>query len=327
MPSDRSRADYSRLTEWLAQHGGQSVTVSWEELDAVVGGLPRSATVHSPWWHGDRPNTRAWRAAGFELDRVDIGRSVTFRRAASPASPAARAPQAPRPRPAAGSRRGTSPARRSSVADMRELVAVDPRRAMLVIPCSGDKARGGQRNSQPRPPASWPESLSMARARVWIHADADERRVMPAWRRYKGRFYQQAERGLGPAVAAGVPVIILSGGYGLLRADEPIGTYNKVLKRSDWPPGLLESLLADEAVRVGAEAVIAFAAATTGYAQLIRGAPWRQRGIAPVFLLTITGVGGGAMAKVPSRLGQALTALWERDHDGLPAGLSLERLA
>jgi hypothetical protein len=60
--------------------------------------------------------------------------------------------------------------------------------------------------------------------------------------------------------------------------------------------------------------------------QLVRGAPWRRRGIALVFLLTITG-GGGAMAKVPSRLGQAFTALWERDPGELPAGLSAERLA
>jgi hypothetical protein len=323
VPSDRAcaRADYSRLTEWLGRHGGQLVTVSWDELDAVVGGLPRSAKDHYPqWWHGDRPNTRAWRAAGFELDQVDIGRSVTFRRAAFPGA------RASRPRPAAA-RKVASPTRQPTVADMRDLVAVDPRRAMLVIPCSGDKARGGQKNRQPIPTGSWPESLSIARARVWTQAHADDHRVMPAWRRYKGRFYQQAERGLGAAVAAGVPIIILSGGYGLLRADEPIGTYNKMLKRSDWPPGLLESLLADEAVRVGAEAVIAFAAATTGYAQLVRGAPWRQRGIAPVFLLTITGVGGGAMAKVPSRLGQAFTALWERDPGGLPAGLSVERLA
>jgi hypothetical protein len=122
-------------------------------------------------------------------------------------------------------------------------------------------------------------------------------------------------------------VVILSGGYGLLRADEPIGAYNKVLSRSDWPPGLLESLLADEAVRVGAEAVIAFAAATTAYARLVRGAPWRQRGIADVFLLTVPGAGGGAMVEVPRRLGQAFTALWEREADRFPAGLSVERLA
>ncbi|HEU5155663.1 MAG TPA: hypothetical protein VFU43_01605 [Streptosporangiaceae bacterium] len=320
MPSDRSRADYSRLTEWLTRHGGQIVTVSWDELDAVVG-RPPSATNHYPqWWHGDRPNTRAWRAAGFELERVDVGRSVTFRRMTPPAGPALR------PRSGVSSRIA-SPVPRPGAANVAELLAVDPRRAMLVIPCSGDKARGGQPNTRPTPATSWPESLSIARDRVWGHAPVDESNVLPAWRRYQGHFYRQARRELDAAVAAGVPVIILSGGYGLLRADEPIGIYNKVLKRSDWPQGLLESLLVDEAARVGAEAVVAFAAATTDYAKVIRRAPWRRRGISPVFHVTISGVGGGAMVEVPRRLGQAFSALWERDPGGLPAGLSVERLA
>jgi hypothetical protein len=328
VPSDRSRADYARLTEWLVRRGGQTVTVSWAELDAIVGGLPRSATDHYPqWWHGDRPNTRAWRAAGFELDRIDVGRSVTFRRITSPV-----AAHAPHPRPAARIS-AVSPVRRlaatMATADVRELLAVDPRRAMLVIPCSGDKARGGQpiATTQPMAQLSWPESLSIVRARVLAQAHVDERGVMPAWRRYEGHFYQQARRELDAAVAAGVPVIILSGGYGLLRADEPIGIYNKMLKRSDWPKGLLESLLAEEAARVNTKAVIAFTAATTDYAKLVRGTPWRERGIGAVFHLTITDVGGGAMAKVPRRLGQAFSALRERDPGRFPAGLSVARLA
>jgi hypothetical protein len=320
VPDDRSRADYGRLTDWLARRDGQIVTVSWAELDAVVGGLPRSATDHHPrWWHGDRPNTRAWRAAGFELDRVDVGRSVTFRRRPSATAAVSH--------PRAAGRRADSPVRRRATADVRELIAVDPCSAMLVIPCSGDKTRGGHPNAQPTPSASWPEQLSIARAHVGTQAHVDERKVMPAWRRYNGRFYQEARRELDAAVAAGVPVVILSGGYGLLRADEPIGTYNKMLKRSDWPPGLLESLLVDEVARVRPEAVIAFTAATTDYAKLIRGAPWRQRGVDAVFHITISGVGGGAMAKVPRALGHAFSAVWKRDPDRFPAGLSVEHLA
>jgi hypothetical protein len=221
----------------------------------------------------------------------------------------------------------TSPALSPAVADVRELAAVDLHRAMLVIPCSGVKARGGRPRTRTIVAPSWPETLSFARTGLWARSYVNERHVMPAWQRYKGHFYQQAGEALGEAVAAGVRIIILSGGYGLLRADEPIGTYNKVLKRSDWPPDLLESLLTDEAVRVGAEAVVAFTAATTDYAKLVRGAPWRQCGIVPVLFVTITDVGGGAMVKVPRQLGQAFTALWKRDLARFPMGLTVERLA
>lgn len=318
MPGSRSRADYGRLTAWLAQRGEQSVTVSWDELNTIVGGLPPSATDHYPqWWHGDRTNTRAWRAAGFELARVDLGRSVTFRRTTSPTS------QAPPQRPIAS---GDATGPRPTVADVRELSAIDPRRAVLVIPCSSAKARRGQRDRRTAA-AAWPDALSFARFRLRADAHVDERRVMPAWRRYTGQFYQHAGKSLAAAVAAGVPVIILSGGYGLLRADEQIGSYNKVLKLSDWPPGLLERLLAEEAARVGATAVVAFTPATNDYAKLVRRAPWRQRGIIPVLHVTVTLEGGGAMVKVPQRLGQTFAALWERDPNRYPTGLNVERLA
>jgi hypothetical protein len=57
------------------------VTLSWRELDEIVGGLPQSAIKHHPqWWHGERSHTLAWRRAGFQLDSADLGRSVTFRR-------------------------------------------------------------------------------------------------------------------------------------------------------------------------------------------------------------------------------------------------------
>lgn len=82
-------AQWARLTAWLAEHSAPVVTISWNTLDELVGGLPTSATKHYPqWWHGDRPNTRAWRAAGFELERADIGRSVAFRRHGIATAPA-----------------------------------------------------------------------------------------------------------------------------------------------------------------------------------------------------------------------------------------------
>ncbi|QZY29698.1 DUF6884 domain-containing protein [Nocardioides coralli] len=65
----------------LARHlstQGERVELSWPEFDALVGGVPESALNHVPWWSGDRPHTRAWRAAGFELESREPGVSVTF---------------------------------------------------------------------------------------------------------------------------------------------------------------------------------------------------------------------------------------------------------
>ena len=203
------------------------------------------------------------------------------------------------------------------------LDGVDPQRSLLVLSCSGRKETGG------RPPGqadevAWPPGLRDARRRVLATANADTARVLPAWRRYTGAFYQHARPALGDAVAAG-HVVIISGGYGIARGDEPIGWYDKVLQLADWPAGLLESALVGEARRCGAHTVVAFAAATTGYATLLRRARWRQAGI-DARLVTITGVTGGAMAEVPRRLGQAFSAFWTRHQASYPPGIAVELL-
>ena len=156
-------------------------------------------------------------------------------------------------------------------------------------------------------------------------ADADERRLMPAWRRYTGTFYQHAAAALAEAAATG-NLLIVSGGYGLVRADEPIGLYNKVFKLHDWPRGLLEALLVEQARTAGMDAVVAFASTSTDYARLLRRTPCRAAGI-PAYLVTAGAVGGGAMRKVPQLLGQAFTAFCTGEHDRYPAGTIVEVMA
>lgn len=153
-------------------------------------------------------------------------------------------------------------------------------------------------------------------------ADADETRLLPAWRRYSGTFYQRAHRALTEAVANG-HVVIISAGYGLVRADEPIGTYNKKLHLADWPTGLLERLLVDEARRVEAQAVVGFAAATTDYAKLLRRTPWRGARV-DARLVTIKGVRG--TGKVLQQLGVAFTAFWNQTPGHRPGDTMIERL-
>jgi hypothetical protein len=67
-------ADWSPLRALLADVK-TSVTLAWDELDGMVGGLPRSAYVHNAFWKGDRSG---W--PGFRTTAVKVGESVTFAR-------------------------------------------------------------------------------------------------------------------------------------------------------------------------------------------------------------------------------------------------------
>jgi len=72
MRETRLVADWSPLRELLADVD-ESVTLAWDELSALVGGLPTSAYKHSAFWKGDRSG---W--PGFTTSRVKVGESVTF---------------------------------------------------------------------------------------------------------------------------------------------------------------------------------------------------------------------------------------------------------
>jgi hypothetical protein len=170
-------------------------------------------------------------------------------------------------------------------------------------------------------------ALVQARRRVLAAARADESKLLPAWRRYsRGHFYTQAGLALPQAVKV-ANVLILSGGYGLLHADEPIGNYDMPFKPTDWPRGLLERLLVEHARTSDALAVVAFASTSTAYARLLRRTPWRDAGITAV-LVTVTGMTGGAMGEVPRRLGHAFECFWSRrPTEQYPAGIAVEPLA
>jgi hypothetical protein len=214
-----------------------------------------------------------------------------------------------------------APSAAQSSADSLDGVA--PERSLLVLTCSGRKERGGQ-PPYPSIDLVWPpEDLRNARRKVLATAQADTAHLLPAWRRYTGTFYQHARPALADSVAAG-RVVIISGGYGIVRGDEPIGWYDKILQLADWPVGLLEPALISEAQRCGAQTVVAFASATTDYAKLLRRTRWRQAGI-DARLVTIHGVTSGAISEVPRKLGQAFSAFWNRQHD-YPPGTAVEVL-
>ncbi|RSM59153.1 hypothetical protein DMH03_25095 [Amycolatopsis sp. WAC 01376] len=201
------------------------------------------------------------------------------------------------------------------------LDAIDPREALTVLGPSKAKNRGGD---LPESSTVWPEAMLRARADVLARSKVDDGGLRPAWLRYNGNFYRNVGGALGEAAASG-RTLILSGGYGLLRADEPISYYDRKLKLGDWPPGVLEDAVLGEARRIGAAKVVTFVSASADYAKLIRRIPWGPTEIGGV-LVTVDFHGGGAQVEVPRRLAQAFGAWWRRSPSDYPAGMVVESL-
>jgi hypothetical protein len=157
-------------------------------------------------------------------------------------------------------------------------------------------------------------------------AGVDERQLMPAWRRYTGGFYTTAGDALTDATARHANIVIISGGYGIVTADEPIGGYERVFHLADWPPGLLEDQLCRHAQQTGARSVVAFLAATTSYARLVRRTPWKTGGVTEAVMVSAMPPGGGAIVTVPRALRAALRAFWYRTPHLLPDSITVESL-
>jgi len=203
------------------------------------------------------------------------------------------------------------------------LDAINRRDALLIIGCSKAKTTGGQALAL-EAKAVWPEPMLRARADVLARSKVEDRYQLPAWRRYSGHFYRNVGDALSEAIGNG-RTLILSGGYGVVRGDEPIAYYDRKLKLRDWPPGLLERTLVDETRRVGATKVLGFVSASGDYAKLLRRAPWGAAGI-DATLVTIDWHAGGAQIEVPRRLAQAFSAWWYRTPADYPAEMIAERL-
>lgn len=75
---------YRNLTDHLTSIGDDAVTLSFDEIDDLVGGLPPSARKHASWWaNSTKPSgqSRHWMTAGRKAS-VDMDQLlVTFRKA------------------------------------------------------------------------------------------------------------------------------------------------------------------------------------------------------------------------------------------------------
>lgn len=187
---------------------------------------------------------------------------------------------------------------------------------LLVIPCSGvkqDQTGTGRTVAsiiQSLPPALAEELLN-ARRHVKEKIAIDELTLVPARQRYSGSLYCSGGQALDDLLEAGSHVVILSGGYGLVLATEPIGMYDQVFKRSWWPQRILERSLVAYAQHHRISSVRAFASATSPYVKTMQHVRWRDADIDDALLLT-PHRGPGAMRKSPVSIGEALTALRDR---------------
>jgi len=206
-----------------------------------------------------------------------------------------------------------SPALRAEPAAWH-LAPVDARSTLVAIPCSGRKRSGGASQEGPsildQLPSDLADKLRADRRTNATAVNLDEARRLPAWRRYTGHLYEE----LSPEVTArwetDAHVLIISGGYGVVLAREPIGTYNAVFKVSRWRGGVVSACLAGYAAAHGLDTVIGFTSATTDYAKAVLRADWRTAGVRQAWLVTPVVRGGGAMVRAPRALGQAINAAW-----------------
>lgn len=155
--------------------------------------------------------------------------------------------------------------------------------------------------------------------------------LMPALTRYTGTLYQAAREALSSILASGTHVLILSGGYGVVCADELIADYEMRFNPAMWADRIVERAVEAYAVRHGCLSVRAFAGGTTPYARVIRRTDWQYAGVCDALLVAPDFHGGGAMRAVPTALGAAITAFSQgrltpkwRTTDGV--GFNWERL-
>jgi hypothetical protein len=300
---------YDPLRRYLERHRHEDLTLSFEELEQLVGQLPPSAHQHRAWWANTRshPNAVAWLDAGWSLADVDLGtRRVRFRRMDSP-------------RPAKRPRIDDSTARRGSSASNsvgpveRSLRELDLAHTLIVVACSGTKRTG----SSPTTGTSvldvlrrdLSDELSYRRRRNAEQAAIDESTLLPAIDRYDGALYTAGRSAIKSLVHRGAGVLVISGGYGLVLADEPVGMYEQVFRPAMWPGRLIQRCLAGFAEATGVRQVIGVLSATTGYARVFRGIAWPR----PVdqVLLACPEATTGAMVKAPRAQGEWIAALAE----------------
>ena len=154
-------------------------------------------------------------------------------------------------------------------------------------------------------------------------AKLDESALLAAADRYAGTLYRAAGDAIDVLANAGADVLIISGGYGVVRPTEPIGWYEQVYRNAMWPEDLVARCLAAYAQATAATSVIAFLSASTQYAKIFRTTQWPDR--IDHVLCVCPEPTAGAMTKSPRAQGEALN-VFSRHHSLHPDWTSSDGL-
>jgi len=173
------------------------------------------------------------------------------------------------------------------------------------------------------------ERLVRARSSNAAEALLDESSLAPAWQRYQGTLYNRGNQALKLGVGRRLGIAIMSGGYGLCLATDPIGTYEAVFRTARWPDRVVEDALAELASSLAVQTVVGAFASTTAYRRVFAGVRWPAD--MEVFIVTPVVQGGGAIRLVPAAIGELLGPLFNgylqpgwRSSNGL--GARVERI-
>lgn len=192
---------------------------------------------------------------------------------------------------------------------------------LLIFPCSASKKGSDLRREIPTAAITdfisheTAEILSSAQARlsrdprdeIWF----DRRtRLSPGLALYTGNQYKVPnfrERIL-DAILAGTHCLILSGGYGLIRAEEPIHLYAAEITqtRKYWadviPEVLSEYIQRNDIRRV-------FIGCSSSYSAILKKKGWAGKAVVYWCIPKLRRGEGGAMVKVPKLTGEAIVNL------------------
>lgn len=77
-----SHGKYGPLRDYLQNSGQDTVSMTFAEIQALVGDLPKSASVHQAWWgnHDGNSQAKAWMGARYLAEANPARRSVVFRK-------------------------------------------------------------------------------------------------------------------------------------------------------------------------------------------------------------------------------------------------------
>ena len=82
---------YAPLTTFLAESAQSEIPLGFAEIERVIGHPLPASKKYAAWWSNNPSNnvmTRAWLAAGYQTERVDIaGERLVFRRTADATGP------------------------------------------------------------------------------------------------------------------------------------------------------------------------------------------------------------------------------------------------